>query len=108
MRSKINYGMIIEVMKAYDLTIEEVANAMGIRPITLCKRLCGLSDFKSSDFVNLASKYCYLDANRLINTYFKDFTNKVVYVIDKDKASIIEYLLYYIDKVCKEIVNKGK
>ena len=42
MRSKINYGMIIDVMKSYDLTIEEVANAMEIRPITLCKRLCGL------------------------------------------------------------------
>lgn len=35
MRSKINYGMIIDVMKAYDLTIEEVANAMEIRPINI-------------------------------------------------------------------------
>ena len=108
MRSKINYGMIIDVMKAYDLTIEEVANAMEIRPITLCKRLCGLSDFKSSDFVKLASNYCYLDVDRLINIYFKDFTNKVVYVIDKDKANIVEYLLHYIDKVCKENVNISK
>ena len=40
--------------------------------------------------------------------YFKDFTNKVVYVIDKDKANIVEYLLHYIDKVCKENVNNSK
>lgn len=108
MRSKINYGMIIDVMKAYDLTIEEVANAMEISPITLCKRLCGLSDFKPSDFVKLASKYSYLDPGRLININLKDFTNKVVYITDKDKASIVEYLLYYINKVCKENVNVSK
>lgn len=93
MKSKVYYGFIIDCMYTYDWTIEEIAIAMGVSPVIVCKKVCGLVKTTLGDILNLAENIKRIDKFVLLNSIEKDLSNIVYIETNKKNAYFIEYLL---------------